>query len=56
LVAVEVLKDELQRSRRASNVRELITLGALDDVVKDKDIAVVGGLEDQDILLAQHQI
>jgi hypothetical protein len=32
-------------------VGELITLGALDNVVQDKDAAVVGGLEDQDILV-----
>jgi hypothetical protein len=33
------------------NIRELIALGALDDVVEDKDHAVVGGLEDEDILV-----
>ena len=32
-------------------VCELIALGALDDVVEDEDGAVVGGLEDQDILV-----
>ena len=32
-------------------VGELITLGALDNVVQDKDTAVVGGLEDEDILV-----
>ncbi len=32
-------------------VRELVTLGALDDVVQDQDGAIVGGLEDQDILV-----
>lgn len=32
-------------------VRELISLGALDDVVQNKDGAVVGGFEDQDILV-----
>ena len=32
-------------------VRKLVALGALDDVVQDQDGAVVGGLEDQDILV-----
>ncbi len=32
-------------------VRELITLGALDNVVEDEDVSVVGGLEDEDILV-----
>lgn len=32
-------------------VRELVTLGALDDIVQHKDSAVVGGLKDQDILV-----
>jgi hypothetical protein len=32
-------------------VRELVTLGALDDIVEDKDHAVVGRLEDEDILV-----
>jgi len=31
--------------------RELITLGGLNDIVKDKDGAIVGGIEDQDILV-----
>lgn len=30
-------------------VRELITLGALDDVVEDEDVAVIGGLKDEDL-------
>lgn len=34
-----------------SNVRELIALGALDDVVENKDRAVVGRLEDEDVLV-----
>lgn len=32
-------------------VGELVALGALNDVVEDEDGAVVGGLEDQDILV-----
>lgn len=32
-------------------VRELITLGALDDIVQDEDSAVVAALEDEDILI-----
>lgn len=32
-------------------VRELITLGALDDVVENQNHAVVGGLEDENILV-----
>ena len=32
-------------------VGELVPLGALDDVVQDEDGAVVGGLEDEDILV-----
>lgn len=32
-------------------VGELITLGALDDIVEDEDVAMVSGLEDQDILV-----
>lgn len=33
------------------NVRELVALSALDDVVEDKDGAVVGRLEDEDVLV-----
>lgn len=33
------------------NVRKLVPLSALDDVVQDEDHAIVGGLEDQDILV-----
>jgi hypothetical protein len=33
------------------DIRELVTLGALDDVVEDEDGAVVGGLEDEDVLV-----
>jgi hypothetical protein len=32
-------------------VGELVALGALDDVVEDEDSAVVGGLEDKDVLV-----
>lgn len=32
-------------------VGELIALGALNDVVEDEDVAMVSGLEDQDILI-----
>lgn len=32
-------------------VGELITLGALDDVVEDENVAEVGGLEDEDVLV-----
>lgn len=32
-------------------VGELVTLSALNDVVEDENIAVVGGLEDEDILV-----
>jgi hypothetical protein len=32
-------------------IRELVALGALNDVVKDQYHAVVGGFEDEDILV-----
>ena len=32
-------------------VGELVTLNALNDVIQDQDVAVVGRLEDQDILV-----
>jgi hypothetical protein len=33
------------------SIRELITLGALDDVVKNKDGAIVAALEDKNVLI-----
>jgi hypothetical protein len=33
------------------DIRELVTLGALDDVVQDEDHAIVGRFEDEDILV-----
>lgn len=36
---------------KPKNIRELITLGALDDVVQHQNGAVVTALEDQDILV-----
>ena len=33
------------------NTRELIPLGALDDIIQNEDGAVVGALEDKDILV-----
>lgn len=41
----------LFRLRVDENIRELIALGALDDVVQDQDGAVVAALEDEDILV-----
>ena len=32
-------------------VGELISLGGLDDIVQDENVAVVGGLEDEDVLV-----
>jgi hypothetical protein len=32
-------------------IRELIPLGGLDDVIQDQDSPVVGGLEDEDVLV-----
>ena len=32
-------------------VRELVPLGALDDIVQDQHLAIVGGLEDENILV-----
>jgi hypothetical protein len=32
-------------------VGELVSLGTLDDIVEDQDSAIVGGLEDQDVLV-----
>lgn len=36
---------------RQGNLRELVTLGALDDVVQDQNITVVTALKDQDVLV-----
>lgn len=37
-------------------VGELVTLSALDDVVENENVAVVGGLEDEDLIGDQHHI
>lgn len=33
------------------NIRKLVPLGALNDIVQDQNLAVVGGLEDEDVLV-----
>lgn len=38
-------------SGERENIRELVPLGALDDIVKNENGAVVGALEDKDILV-----
>jgi hypothetical protein len=48
-VPMSVTLSVLIRFRK--DVRELIALSALDDVVENEDHAVVGGLEDEDVLV-----
>jgi len=40
-----------QKKRIGRYIRELIALGALDDIVQDEHVAVVAALEDQDVLV-----
>jgi hypothetical protein len=37
-------------------VGELVSLSALDDVVENENVAVIGGLEDEDLIAGQHHI
>jgi hypothetical protein len=51
LVAISLSASDSSASLCSYNVRELVALSALDDVVEDKDHAVVGRLEDEDVLV-----
>jgi hypothetical protein len=49
---VAVLSSTIVRAFQSRcNIRELVAFSALDDVVENEDSAVVGGLEDEDVLV-----